>query len=206
MKTHCIQSSSFLTFKYFFMTTSFFKPAWIKSLALCIVFFSGFSTISKAGGIVFEIYLNNKLLLKQAYNKVVSGSPDLQFTTANYNDNLRIVFTACGASSKTRSVGIKNENGEVVKKWDFVNSAASDLSMSIPVKEILALQKNKSNASLKLFYFSPDQFQDGFQLASLQPGKKELTILSDPKVKYIPIVTAGICALGLLGLVARRKI
>jgi len=188
------------------MSISIFKSAWIKSMMLGFIFLSAFSTISKAGGIVFEIYLNNNLLLKQQYNKIISGSPDLHLTAANANDNLRILFSSCGESSKTRSVGIKNENNEVIKKWDFVNSATSDLSMTIPVKEILELQKDKPGTSLRLFYFSPDHFQDGYMLASVQPGKKNTAFLSSGETKYWPVYTAGIFALGALGWVVRKKL
>jgi hypothetical protein len=156
------------------MQVSIFKSTMVKSIALGFIFLSAFTTKNNAGGIVFEIYLNNNLLLKQAYNKVVSGSPELNLSTAKYDDKLRIFFSSCGASSKTRSVGIKNDNNEVIKKWDFENSSTSDLSMTIPVKEILDLQKGKSASSLRLFYFSPDQFKEGFMLASVQASKKEL--------------------------------
>jgi hypothetical protein len=193
------------TFKHLYMRVSIFKSTLVKSIALGFIFLSAFSTKSKAGGIVFEIYLNNNLLLKQAYSKVVSGSPDLNLTTANYNDNLRIFFSSCGASSKTRSVGIKNENNEVIKKWDFENSSTSDLSMTIPVKEILDLQKGKTTNALRLFYFSPDQFKEGFMLASVQSSKKELAFEYKSAGQYWPVYTAGIFALGALGWVVRKK-
>ncbi len=152
--------------------SSLLKSALLKLLVPGSILLSAFSSQSRAGGIVFEIYLNNQLLLKQAYNKIISGSPDLQLTAANYNDQLKIYFSSCHATSKTRSVGIKDENNEVIKKWDFENNTSSDISMTIPVKEILDLQKGKQASSLRLFFFSPDQFRDGYMLASLQPVKK----------------------------------
>jgi hypothetical protein len=188
------------------MRVSIIKTALVKSFVLGFVFLTAFSTMSKAGGIVFEIYLNNNLLLKQQYNKIVSGSPDLQLTSANANDNLRIFFKSCNASSKTRSVGVKNENGEVVKKWDFTNSLETDLSMTIPVKEILELQKGKTAGALKLFYFSPDQFKDGYMLASVKTAKKEVAFQSPSNGNYWPAYTAGIFALGALGWVIRKKV
>ena len=181
------------------MTKQVFNPRLLKLLIPVIILLSAFVNESKAGGIVFEIYLNNQLLLKQRYNKIEAGSPDLQFAAANYNDNLRILFSSCGASSKTRSVGIKNENNEVLKKWDFENSSSSDLSMTIPVKEIMDLQKSKPGSSLRLFYFSPDQFRDGYMLASLQPVKKN-TAFESKNNNYWPAFTAGILALGVWGI------
>ena len=154
------------------MTSSILRPLAGKVMMLIISFITLTSLSGNAGGIVFEIYLNNKLLLKQQYNKVISGSPDLQLGEANSNDNLRIYFTSCGQSGKTRSVGIRDENNKLLKEWTFANSNSSDLSMTIPVKEILALQKGKPAGSLKLYYFSPGQFPNGQMLASVQATKK----------------------------------
>jgi len=186
------------------MTTSMFKSGLLKLLVPGFILMSAFVNESKAGGITFEIYLNNQLLLKQRYNKIEAGSPDLQFTAANYNDNLRIFFRSCGTSSKTRSVGVKNENNEVLKKWDFENSSSTDLSMTIPVKEILSLQKSKPGAALRLFYFSPDQFQDGYMLASLLTAKKNTAFNSNRSSNYWSVFTAGILALGVIGRFTRR--
>ena len=188
------------------MLNSLIKSSLVKSFILGFIFLSAFHTEGKAGGIVFEIYLNNNLLLKQQYNKIISGSPNLQLTAANYNDNLRILFSSCGASSKTRSVGIKNEKNELIKKWDFAISSTSDLSMSIPVKEILELQKGSSASSLRLFYFSPDQFNDGYLLASLQPSKKNVAYEPAGQDKYLPVFAAGVFVLGALGWVVKRNV
>jgi hypothetical protein len=187
------------------MTPSIFKPAVIKSLMLGIIFLSAFQLQSKAGGIVFEIYLNNNLLLKQQYNKIISGSPAPKLTSTSYNDNLRILFSSCGESSVTRSVGVRNDKNELVKKWDFVNSSTSDLSMTIPVKEILDLQKGKSISALKLFYYSPDQFKDGYMLASVLPANKSVAFESKIQGKYIPAFAAGVFVLGTLGWMVKRN-
>ena len=154
------------------MTSSILKFLAGKVMPMILSLITLCSLSGKAGGIVFEIYLNNKLLLKQQYGKVVSGSPDLQLTEANSNDNLRIFFTSCSPSGKTRSVGIRDENNNLLKEWTFTKSVSSDLSMTIPVKDILALQKGKPAGSLKLYYFSPEQFPNGQMLASVQSVKK----------------------------------
>lgn len=188
------------------MAVSILKSAAIKSLMVVIIFLSAFQIQSKAGGIVFEIYLNNNLLLKQQYDKIISGSPDLKLTAANYNDNLRILFSSCGESSVTRSVGIRNDKNELVKKWDFANSSTSDLSMTIPVKEILDLQKGKSIPVLKLFYFSPDHFKDGYMLASVFPVNKSVAFESKSPGKYIPAFAASVFILSTLGWMIKRNV
>lgn len=187
------------------MLTSTIKPTWVKSFILGSILLSAFVIQSKAGGIVFEIYLNNKLLLKQSHDKIISGSPDLQLTSANYKDNLRILFSSCGTSSVTRSVGIKNERNILVKKWDFANSTSTDLSMTIPVKEILNLEKEKTT-SFKLFYFSPDHFKDGYMLASVLPFKKNVAFNLKNTHQNVPFFATGILAIGILGWILKRKV
>ncbi|MGC4034562.1 MAG: hypothetical protein QM764_01285 [Chitinophagaceae bacterium] len=182
------------------------KSRIIKSIILVCLFFSGFHGVSKAGGITFEIYLNNKLLLNQRYNKIIEGSPDLQFASANKNDNLHIFFRSCGVSSSTRSVGIKTENNELLKKWDFANSTSSDLSMTIPISEIMDLQKQKPGSTLKLFYFSPDQFRDGYMLASVLSNKTNTASNLQIGNGLLPAFTAGVFVLGTLGWIVRRKV
>lgn len=177
----------------------------MKPLFASILFLTLFSITSHAGGYAFEIYLNNKLLLKQQHKTVLSGSPLLQLTSANANDNLRIMFTNCGMTRKTRSIAIKDENDAVVKQWEFANATASDFTMTIPVKEILAIQKKKGNAVLKIYYYSPDHFTEGQMLASLQPEGKKVALKTNEENHKWPIVTAGIFAIGALGWVVKKK-
>ena len=178
---------------------------WMKPLLLASLFITVFTATSYAGGYAFEIYLNNKLLLKQQHKTVISGSSLLQLTDANANDNLRIMFTNCGMTRKTRSIAIKDENENIVKQWDFPNATGDDFVMTIAVKEILALQKKKANTTLKIFYYSPDQFTQGQMLASLQPEGKKVAIIDDDPSHW-PELTAGIFVLGALGWVVKRKV
>jgi len=188
------------------MRTSIVHSKLMKPLLASILFLTIFSITSHAGGYAFEIYLNNKLLLKQQHKTVISGSPLLQLTSANANDNLRILFTNCGMTRKTRSIAIKDENNSTIKEWEFANATASDFTMTIPVKEILAIQKKKGNAVLKIYYYSPDHFTEGQMLASLQPEGKKVALKTNEGNHNWPIVTAGIFAIGALGWVVKKKI
>jgi len=175
------------------MIRTIFKPVIAKTLFFLLSLFTVFSFSSKAGGIVFEIFLNNKLLLKQQYGKIVEGSATLQLANASNDDNLRINFSSCHATGKTRSVGIRNENNKLLKEWVFPNTTSSSLSMTIPVKEILALQKDKSAASLTL-------------LASVLPDKKSTVYQRGVIRNNLPILTAGVLTLGALGFIIRKKV
>jgi hypothetical protein len=194
-----------LTIKIFYMQTQPVNSTMIKRLLPFILFLTAFSFTSHAGGYAFEIYLNNKLLLKQQHKTVISGSPELYLTAANANDNLRILFTNCGMTRKARSIAIKDENNSIIKEWEFPNATTSDFTMTIPVKEILAVQKKKGNAALKIYYYSPDHFSEGQMLASLQPeGKKVALHPNDWKNKW-PLATAGVFAFGALAWIVKRK-
>ena len=188
------------------MRTSIVHSKLMKPLFTSILLLTIFSMTSHAGGYAFEIYLNDKLLLKQQHKTILSGSPLLQLTSANENDNLRIMFTNCGMTRKTRSIAIKDENNFIIKQWEFANATASDFTMTIPVKEILAIQKKKGNAPLKIFYYSPDHFTDGQLLASLQPESKKVAVKTNEENHSWPVVGAGIFAIGALGWIMKKKI
>jgi hypothetical protein len=78
----------------------------------------------------------------------------LQLGKANDNDQLRINYKHCtleGAGTD-RTIVLKDEKGNTLKKWAFTNASGSDLSMVIPVKELLQLEKNNADHELSLQY------------------------------------------------------
>lgn len=129
------------------------KQALIKMFALITLCFSVFSFTTKLGLDSYEIYLNNKLILKQSVNQPLNLRI-LQLSQANDNDQLRINYKHCtveGAGTG-RTIVLKDEKGNTLKKWVFTNASGSDLSMVIPVKELLQLKKNNADHDLSLQY------------------------------------------------------
>lgn len=129
------------------------KEAMIKMFALITLSFTVFSFTTKLGLDSYEIYLNNKLILKQSVNQPLSLRI-LQLGKANDNDQLRINYKHCtleGAGTD-RTIVLKDEKGNTLKKWAFTNASGSDLSMVIPVKELLQLEKNNADHELSLQY------------------------------------------------------
>jgi hypothetical protein len=129
------------------------KEAIIKMFALITLSFTVFSFTTKLGLDSYEIYLNNKLILKQSVNQPLSLRI-LQLGKANDNDQLRINYKHCtleGAGTD-RTIVLKDEKGNTLKKWAFTNASGSDLSMVIPVKELLQLEKNNADHELSLQY------------------------------------------------------
>lgn len=129
------------------------KQALVKMFALITLCFTVFSFTTKLGLDSYEIYLNNKLILKQSVKQPLSLRI-LQLGQANESDQLRISYKHCtleGAGTD-RTIVLKDEKGNTLKKWSFTNASGSDLSMVIPVKELLQLEKDNADHDLSLQY------------------------------------------------------
>lgn len=159
------------------MQHSNLKPAFVKAFTFALI--SLFTFNAKAGGDSYEIYLNNKLILKQFVTQPLSIS-SLQLDKANLSDKLTIFYSHCGQPGKGRSLAIKDDKGNIVKQWKFAD--ATELrGMIIPVKELLQLEKNNSKTHLNLYY-AAQQLPQGRMLTSIGLGKKDITI-NDAKGK-----------------------
>jgi hypothetical protein len=180
------------------MNYSIVKRAWAKSLVL-ISLLTAVAFTSKAGGDVFEIYLNNTLLVRQMMWKPLDIK-NLALTNANINDRLVIYFNHCGTTGKGRNITMKDEKGNVIKKWNFADATDAKGPMVIPVKEILQLEK--SNHQLNMVY-TCKEYPRGQLLSSFNPTSKSTTY-NDTQNKEALIVTAGIAGLLLISLAKIR--
>jgi len=130
-----------------------FSQTLIKLFALIALCFTAFSFTAKLGLDSYEIYLNNKLILKQSVNQPLNLRV-LQLDKTNDKDQLRIKYKHCtleGAGTN-RSIVMKDEKGNTLKKWSFDDATGADLSMTISVKELLQLQKDHAQHELSLSY------------------------------------------------------
>ena len=131
-----------------------FNRAFIKIFALITLCFTTFGFTSKFGLDSYEIYLNNKLILKQAVNQPLSLRM-LKLGTAKESDQLRINYRHCTTENGVgtdRIIFLKDDKGNTLKKWAFANATGSDLNMTIAVKELLQLEKKNANRELSLQY------------------------------------------------------
>jgi len=141
------------------------KPAWAAVFTITILLLQAFT--AKPGTDVFEIYLNNKLLLQQAANKAFTLQ-SLQLSKSNINDELVIYYNHCGESGKHRSIAIRDDKGNTIKEWKFADANEVRSAMKIPVKELLQLDKNVVHTSFTIFY-SAQQLPNGvIQLANVK--------------------------------------
>lgn len=154
------------------MQSRSFKPIWVilfTSTLACMQ-----SLTAKAGGEVFEIYLNNKLVLSQAVYKPFTLH-SLQLDKANKDDQLVIYYHHCGSTGKDRTIAIKDDKGNTIKEWKFADASGSNnKGMTIPVKELLQLEKKYSHANLNLVYYS-HQLPRGRALSAIQLNGKSTT-------------------------------
>ena len=146
------------------------KPAWTAVLTCTILLLQAFT--AKAGGEVFEIYLNNKLILQQAAYKPFTLQ-SLQLDKTNINDELVIYYHHCGQTSKGRSIAIRDDKGNMIREWKFADGDGKS-AMKIPVKDLLQLDKGYAHANLSIFY-SSQQLPKGRALSALQLNGKSTT-------------------------------
>ncbi|MBA2562613.1 MAG: hypothetical protein H0V14_06800 [Chitinophagaceae bacterium] len=175
------------------MQHSNFKQTLVKAFTFAAL--SLFTFNAKAGGDSYQIYLNNKLLLKQYVTQPLNVK-SLQLDKANLNDRLVIFYSHCGQTGKGRSIAIKDEKGKIIKEWKFANSTGSNESMIIPVKELLQLEKNNLNGRLHLYYAS-QQLPKGRMLTSLNLGKSNVTY-NHAKTNAGVTTLYGVLVVGLL--------
>jgi hypothetical protein len=144
-----------------------FNQAFIKMFTLITLCFTAFSFTNNRGLDSYEVYLNDKLISKHTVNQPLNLRT-LQLAKANNTDQLRIIYTHCTIKGpgRDRSISLKDEKGNTLKKWEFADVRGSNLSMAISVKELLQLEKANARHDLSLYYTALE-LPKGEMLASL---------------------------------------
>ena len=149
-----------------------FNQAFMKLFTLITLCFIAFGFTGNLGLDTYEVYLNDKLILKHSVNQPLNLRT-LQLGKATADDQLRIIYTHCmvkGAGTD-RIISIKNEKGTMLKKWEFPNATGSNLSMTIPVKELLKIEKAYADYDLRIYY-TARELPKGEMLALIQTDQK----------------------------------
>ncbi len=133
-----------------------------------------FTFQAKAGGDSYQIYLNNKLILKQYVTQPLNIK-SLELDKANANDRLVIFYSHCGQIGKERSIIIKDDNEKILKEWKFADVTGRDAGMVIPVKELLQIKSNNNKRHLSLYYYA-QQLPQGRKLYSVNAGNHSITM------------------------------
>ena len=157
-----------------------------KSFILTALLTSLFSFTSFAGGDVYEIYLNDKLVCQASY-KQFTGSKELHLGKLNANDRLVIKYSHCGVTGQDRSIVVKDENDNIIKEWKFIDAKNNQSAMQIPVKELLDL--NAKNGSIRLFY-SAKQMPEGRMLTAIKLDDKKVAMQNNGNAAHISLLLA----------------
>ena len=136
---------------------------------IATLFMAGVSAIllsftSLPGGDMFEIYVNNQLVLQQHTNNN-TVIQNLSWSKENPNDEIYIRYTHCGETGKNRSIAIKNSQNKVLRSWQFED--LQDKNNICKIKDILDLQK--TNGTLYIYY-SSKEIPNGKLLVTINNG------------------------------------
>lgn len=143
-------------------------------LLLAITLVAPVMAFTLRGGDSFEIYVGKTLVLQQFLHKD-KAVKTVDLSTANSADELNVSFNHCGQTGKNRVVALK-DNKQVLKEWKFADiKTGASPQMSIPVKDIVAIQKSVKGKQLSLFYAS-DLMKDGKVLATLTSNSTQASL------------------------------
>ena len=148
-----LTKGNLLLFKIYIMKHKPFNQVFIGLFTLITLSFTALGFTNSLGLDSYEVYLNNKLILKQSVNQPLNLRV-LQLGKTNVNDQLRINYTHCNSkgAGTDRSILIKDEKGNTLKKWQFTNAKGADLSMLIPLRDLMQIEKANAGAELSIYY------------------------------------------------------
>ena len=145
-----------------------FNPAIVKLHLLAALCFIAFGFTAYAGLDSYEVFLNDKLILQNYVNQPLDLRK-LQLQAASDQDELRIHYKHCTNKGvgTGRSITIKDQKGNIVKKWEFADVSSSRSAMVIPVKALRELENKSGGAELSLHYTAQEN-PEGEMIASLR--------------------------------------
>jgi hypothetical protein len=126
------------------------------------------------GGEGYEIYIDNKLVLQQ-FGQQMKQVKSLQLNASQAKSELNVKFYHCGMAGKSRTLELRTPEKQVLKQWQFANEEAKNFAITVPVKEILDLQKKAGAGTLHLYYSSKEA-PDGRFLAGIVMSEKSLVV------------------------------
>jgi hypothetical protein len=127
----------------------------MKKVLICVLLASALVNLSftaRFGLDGYEIYLNNKLLLKQYVNQPLNLRV-LNLDKAKETDQLQIVYRHChkdNGPGTGRSITLRDENGNTLREWHFTDAS----QMTIGIKDLLQAAKKAAGRELSLVYLS----------------------------------------------------
>jgi len=127
----------------------------IRTIVLLTLTTSLFAFSSNFGGESFQIYLNNKLLVKEF---VSTGHAPQSFSLdkATYHQQVDIYYSHCGQVGKERTITIRDDNNVVYKQIHYPEFNGKNSGMSFHVSDFLDWDNRKGIDQLGIYYSSKE--------------------------------------------------
>jgi hypothetical protein len=156
------------------------KKPLLKTCLFLFIALTAFIGSAKAGLDYYRIFLGEKLIYERYVNKPLDLQ-NLPLSAANANEMLTVYYFQCNAPNKTgsnRSITLKDDNGNTIKQWSFADAQGTNTAMTIPVKDLLQLQKENKSRVLALYY-SAEGRNGSEKLASIQSASKDVSYIQE---------------------------
>jgi hypothetical protein len=147
----------------------------MKTSILCTVVIAVFSLslISfspRPGAHSFQVFVDNKLVVERYAS---ADMKPLTITIPSPDSRIDVHYSECGRLVSGRKLTIKDENGRVLKTWDFAGTASGlEEAMTLRAKD-LATFDGYRGVGLKVVYSSND-FQEGIHVFTVASGSATL--------------------------------
>lgn len=131
-------------------------PVRIMMLALVSISALLFSFALRPGTDHFEVYLNNKLIMKEfTFHRKTTAPIILDGNTGEVG----VLYSHCGVMGTARKLSLKDGSNKVIKMWEFadVNPKTNDV-MKFDLSELNGFKK--SNQKLSLCYHAKELIED----------------------------------------------
>ncbi len=139
-----------------------------RMLALVALSVGLFSFSGNFGADSYQIFINNKLVLKDYVTNQTSVK-SFQLDPASANDEIEVYYSHCGQIGKGRAITIKDGQNRTVKSFQFAEATGKNTGMSFKSNEISSAKNVKSSGALQLIY-SSKEIPEGRLLANIVVG------------------------------------
>ncbi len=142
-----------------------------KTIAVVSIAFALLSFSSSFGREVFEILVNEKIVL-QKHGSGLNDAKTINLNGTSPNDKITIRYFHCGKIAKNKLINIKDAEDNPIKVWRFKDAKVASGDMSCSVKDVLSLSKG-GNKTFKIYY-SSSELPKGRMLTKLVFGNNSL--------------------------------
>lgn len=140
------------------MKTSNVKSALTSAMLAIVIGLATMAFSPKLGLDSYEIYLNDKLILKQYINQPLNLRT-LQLDKAAPEDLLWVKYNHCtikNGSGSDRTIVLKDDKGHELKEWAFANNGTENKPMKVSVAELRQLEKEHADHQISMYYKSKE--------------------------------------------------